>query len=336
MPQWVNYKEIKSEIAFIDVLDHYKLTLKVKGDQATGFCPLPGHNGTRKSPSFSANLARGAFQCFGCGAKGNVIDFIALMENLDPKSKGDFHKAALLARDQFMVKGRERQSRPTRRSQKEADTRPVRVNPPLDFALKGLNQRHPYLAQRGFRRETVIHFGLGYCTRGMLKERIAIPLHDTDGNLIGYAGRLVDDAAVTGENPKYKMPSMRERDGVVYEFRKSLFLYNRHRLPPSVSDLVVVEGFPSVWWLWQETDAHVVSLMGASCSDEQARLIVEAVEPDGRVWIMPDGNEAGERCGLELLKQVAIHRFVRWVRLTDGNQPTDLTAENLDGLIGQC
>jgi len=71
--EWVNFKELRAKLRFSDVLESYDVHLKVKGDRATGFCPLPHHprrEGKRHSPSFSANLARGIFQCFGCGAKG--------------------------------------------------------------------------------------------------------------------------------------------------------------------------------------------------------------------------------------------------------------------------
>jgi len=58
------------------------------------------------------------------------------------------------------------------------------VNPPLDFELKGLDAEHPYLTCRGFAPETIGHFGLGVCLRGLLKGRVAVPLHDNAGRLI--------------------------------------------------------------------------------------------------------------------------------------------------------
>jgi hypothetical protein len=44
---------------------------------------------------------------------------------------------------------------------------------------------------------------------------------------------------------------------------------------------------------------------------------------------MPDGNEAGERCAQSLLSKVSPYRFVRWVKLGENKQPTDLSAEQL-------
>ena len=203
------------------------------------------------------------------------------------------------------------------------------VNAPLDFELKGLDAEHPYLKGRGFTPETIGHFGLGFCSRGMLKDRIAIPLHDADGNLVGYAGRVADDSQITEDNPRYRFPGERKREGKVFEFRKALFLYNGFRIKPTVDELIVVEGFTSVWWLHQNGLPQVVATMGADCSAKQAEIITTLVKPAGRVWLLSDGDASGERHAQSLLAQVAPHRFVRWVKLGAGKQPTDLSAEQL-------
>mgnify|MGYP002682816700 FL=1 len=86
MSPWVNFKRLRESLDFAQVLRDYDVAVTMKGDQAMGFCPLPDHKGRtdRKSKSFSVNLKKGIFQCFGCQAKGNVLDFVALMEGLDP------------------------------------------------------------------------------------------------------------------------------------------------------------------------------------------------------------------------------------------------------------
>src|SRR6266850_1508374 len=88
------------------------------------------------------------------------------------------------------------------------------VNAPLDFELKTLGFDHPYLRTRGFTEKTIKEFGLGYCSKGYLAGRIAIPLHDEQGQLVGYAGRIVDDSLVSEDNPRYKFPGERARKGV--------------------------------------------------------------------------------------------------------------------------
>jgi len=333
MNTWIDFKELRAKLDFEAVLRHYGVEVKRKGNQHHGYCPLPNHNGKRNSPSFSANLERGIFQCFGCGAKGNVLEFAAMMEKADPKDGTALHKVAAELQKKFcsergdahqaMAKTAEKPKRP------EPKGLPVVVNQPLDFELKGLDRNHPYLLNRGFTQDTVDHFGLGFCSRGLLKDRVAIPLHDHMGQLVGYAGRVVDDAAISEDNPRYRFPGARERDGTVYEFRKTLFLYNGFRIKAPVDDLIVVEGFTSVWWLNQNGLPLVVCTMGSDCSERQAELIVSSVKPNGGVWIAPDGDKAGERHAQVLLSLISPHRFVRWVKMANGRQPTDFLGVQL-------
>ena len=93
--EWVNYESLRAELSFIEILHHYGVELKERGEQWQGFCPLPTHEGKRQSPSFSANVGRRVWQCFGCGAKGNLIEFAARMEGLNPDDPDEFRKAAL-------------------------------------------------------------------------------------------------------------------------------------------------------------------------------------------------------------------------------------------------
>jgi hypothetical protein len=80
-------------------------------------------------------------------------------------------------------------------------------------AATRLEYDHPYLRERGFTDETIKTFGLGYCHRGLMKGRIAIPLHDAKGALIGYAGRIVDEGAIGKDTPRYLFPGSREWNG---------------------------------------------------------------------------------------------------------------------------
>jgi DNA primase len=326
MPEWINFSELRKMLTFEQILEYYKVEIHRRGNQHHGFCPLPSHNGKRNSPSFSANLAKGIWQCFGCGGKGNLLDFAVLMEGANPKSGEDVQRIALKLKEQFLgsamlVKKSE--------SEVEKHEENVIINAPLDFELKGLDAGHPYLLNRGFTPETIAKFGLGYCLRGLLKDRIAIPLHDATGQLIGYAGRVIDDSAITEENPKYRFPGNRKRKDVIYDFRKSLFLYNGYRITSPVDDLVVLEGFTGAWWLSQAGIANVVGVMGSSCSGEQANEIVSLVAPGGRVWVFTDGDKAGIRCAETILSQVAPHRFTRWVKVETGKQPTDFAPAEL-------
>lgn len=56
---------------FLALLERYVQKLRVRGDRAIGCCPF--HKD--RKPSFSADLAKGVFYCFSCGAGGGVRDF---------------------------------------------------------------------------------------------------------------------------------------------------------------------------------------------------------------------------------------------------------------------
>ncbi|MBI3736191.1 toprim domain-containing protein, partial [Candidatus Sumerlaeota bacterium] len=384
-------------VDFGEVLEAYGVTLKLRGaDQHHGFCPLPNHDGQKRSPSFSANLARRIFHCFGCEAKGNAIDFVALMEGLNPDDPREIRKAALLIQERFLheeakppprpsgksppksqsspplqappttEQGRsppQERKRPHRRQRHERPAKhpinpaaskpeptpetssldPPRdqqpdnrervvnriINAPLDFELKSLDPNHIYLQERGLTPETIQTFGLGFCGRGMMAGRVAIPPRNTEGYLIGYAGRVVDDATIGAENPKYRLPGKREKDGTVFEFSKGAFLFNGHRVQAPATDLIVVEGFFSVFHLHQCGWTNAVALMGSSCSPEQAELIVKLTAEGGRVWLMPDDDDAGMRCAEDALMRVAPHRLVRWITLDEGKDPCNYKRDEL-------
>jgi DNA primase len=327
----------------------------------------------KRSRSFSAHLGRKIWHCFGCGKGGNALDFAIYMEGKSPKSNQDVREVALMLAERFGIRFDRRDEdqrasngrrpsgdRGSRRpasahddrdrdagdepdqidnggaheKPSEGSTHPAIVNAPLDFVLKGLTPDHAYLAERGFTLETIAHFDLGFANRGLMLGCIAIHLRDQQGQLIGYAGRLVDEGKISPRNPKYLFPSSRLRNDTVHEFHKSKFLYNGHAIKEPVRDLIVVEGFPSTWWLHQAGFSNVVALMGSSCSDEQAAIIVSLVSPSGRLWLVPDAGEAGERCAEELLFRLAPHRFSKWVRLPNEKpQPTDCSPDDLVKLL---
>ncbi len=207
---WVDFKALRKSLSFEAVLKHYGVVIKRKqGNRHVGFCPLPNHQGKRKSPSFSAKLDIGVFQCFGCKARGHILTFATLMEGLDPENPQDLRTTSLKLQEIFGApSGNPAKPIPSHAKGSGAPDKPVLVNPSLDFELKDLDMEHPYLRDRGFQSDTIREFGLGYCNRGLMKGRVVIPLHDPSGVLIGYGGRIVDDAAIGPECPKYLLPGL--------------------------------------------------------------------------------------------------------------------------------
>jgi DNA primase len=261
------------------------------------------------------------------------------MEGFDPSNTDEFRQAALRIAELFEIDAGDAVEKPkhTQTTPSVASAARVVVNPPLDFELQNLDPGHPYLLGRGFAPETIKHFGLGFCSKGLMKDRIVIPLRDDKAVPVGYAGRVVDDRLTTDANPRYRFPSGRERNGTFYDFQKSRFLYNGFAMACKrrLRQIYVVESFTACWWLHQCGIPNVVALMGASCSSHQAELLIELVVSRGLVTILTDGDEAGERCAVSVFTEVAPHRRVRWAKLETGKQPTDFTAEELQTLLGR-
>jgi hypothetical protein len=82
--EWVDFKKVKEAVDMMMVLDHYGIQgLTKTGDELRGGCPI--HKRSGRSKNFTVNLRKNAFKCFSkdCGARGNVLDFVAAMERCE-------------------------------------------------------------------------------------------------------------------------------------------------------------------------------------------------------------------------------------------------------------
>ncbi len=352
MGTWINFKELREQVKVTNVMQFYGIELEEKNPgQHQGFCPLPTHRSKAKgpkSPSFSVNLEKGIWQCFGCQASGNILDLVCRLEGMNPADSASIRKAALFIQERFVsdqsesTEAQQVNKPPDGRPQKpssgakrpriSSEDLPVLINQPLDFALKNLDASHPHISECGFEAATAKHFGIGVCERGLLKGRLAIPIFDSAARLVGYAGRVLDDHAISNENPEYLFPSKRERDGKILEFGQSLLVYNIHSIDEPVERLMVVQWFPSVWWLWQNGYPETVALMGGACSADQAKLIASRVSQNGVVYIMSNGGAGGSSFAAGALTQLASKRSCRWIRVENG-EPTVLTPGELAEML---
>jgi DNA primase len=191
--------------------------------------------------------------------------------------------------------------------------------------LDKLDQSHPYLAERGLTPETVADFDVGYCAKGMMAERIAIPIRNAAGFIVAYAGRWPGEPA--GDTPKYKLPQ---------GFRKSLEIFNIDRAikEPAKKPLMIVEGFFDCMRLHQHGCCKVVALMGSTMSAAQEELIRKHTDSGSRIIIALDEDEAGVAgrediaCRLSKICFVKIQVFAKV-----GTQPEHLSAEEVQELL---
>jgi DNA primase len=332
---WVDIGAIKREITLNMIFDHYGHAGIQKGSEVRLCCPF--HDDTH--PSLWANVEKSIWHCFGCGLKGDVLAFVIHHDGIDTGSrKNDRLAAARYLAETFRVDTRvpsgaqtahhhrppyqahgdalaatrdvqrhinegEHESSPA----EEGEMTPQSTNAPLAFSLRQLDTRHPYLLHdRGLQPETIDYFGLGvYHGRGIMQGRAVIPIHNTQGELVAYAGRWPGEPP-PGE-PKYRLPP---------HFRKSWVLFNLHRAREHAGEgLIVVEGFFRVFELWQKARKNVVAVMGCALSAQQNELLVETVGQRGRILLAFDADDAGRRGMNEGAKRLISQVFVRTVEL---------------------
>jgi len=325
---FIDFKAVKAAITMEQVLERYGLMDKFKRgtDSLNGPCPI--HGGSNPT-QFRVSISKNIWNCFSeCKHGGNVLDFIARMDDVS------IHAAALKAIEWFNLDTKamsagdgdeqpiEAAKSDTAPAPKPATKRPAQVaekaapNAPLKFRLDKLERNHPYLAERGLTLETIVDFGLGFCSKGMMADRIAIPIHNVKSEVVAYSGRFPGEP--TEDTPKYKLPQ---------GFRKSQELFNIDRAvkEPADKPLVIVEGFFDAIKLHQHGCKKVVALMGSTLSAAQEELIREHTGRNSQVIVMLDENDAG-RAGREDIA-CRLSRFC-FVKVYEFPQP-DMEPEHL-------
>lgn len=307
---WVDFSAVKQTVSLEAVLRHYQIpNLRRHRDQLQGCCPI--HQGQRDD-SFRVHLTKNILQCFACQAHGNVLDFVAAMEQCS------IREAALRLQQWFGVCASGSYPDAASGQKGKLVRKEEASNFPLRFALTGVEPNHPYLAQRGIDPATAAEFGVGfYPGPGLMSGRIVIPIRNLHRQLVAYAGRALDDRP-----PKYKLPA---------GFRKALELFNlQQALAAGVKTVVVVEGYFDCMRVHQAGFACVVALMGCSLSTVQESGLRHHFE---RIILMLDGDAAGRSASEVIATRLLGWRLVQVVRVPDGSQPDQLSCATIRRLL---
>jgi DNA primase len=312
MDEWVDFSAVKGAVSLEAVLRHYEVPgLRRHRDQLEGCCPI--HRGKRDD-SFRASLSKNVFHCFACQAHGNVLDLVAAME------KCSIREAACRLQQWFGIaaSGASARPGPGGAGKTELVREKEGCNPPLHFALTGVDHAHPYLRQRGIDRATATEFGMGfYGGPGLMSGRIVIPIGNASGEIVAYVGRALD-----GRSPKYKLPA---------GFRKAWELFNIQRAVATGSQtVIVVEGYFDCVRVHQAGFPFVVALMGSSLSASQERVLAERFE---QVFLMLDGDAAGCAASRAIGTRLSGTCSVAQVNVPEGAQPDQLSPTVIRDLI---
>ena len=71
----------------------------------------------------------------------------------------------------------------------DAGGQELRHNPPLNWAKPyQVDPEHETISEAGLAVDTVNHFEAGWRSTGILKDCLAVPIHNGAGDLLGYCG----------------------------------------------------------------------------------------------------------------------------------------------------
>lgn len=330
---------VKDTARVEDIVGDY-VNLRRRGQNLVGLCPFHGE----KTPSFNVNPARNIYKCFGCGEAGDPIKFLMTLEQLS------FVEAIRKIAARYNLQLEEQQVSQEVREERQEKEALILVN---EFARQyytdqlyhtdeGKSVGLSYFKSRGFRREVMDKFGLGYAPagrNGMLKAavaagykkelleqlglvrngkdffwgRVMFTIHNLQGKPIAFAGRILKKDV---KAPKY----VNSPESAVYY--KSEVLYGLHQARRSVRQLdnvYLVEGYTDVISLHQNGVENVVATSGTSLTPGQAKMVRRQTE---NVTLLYDGDKAGIRAALRGVDVLLLEGLnVRVVILPEGEDP---------------
>lgn len=280
------------------ILDYYGIRLnQTKQNRLSGCCPL--HNGDNPN-AFHVDLQRNLFHCFTHCGGGSIFDFVMKKENLS------FYQAALKIWNIFF--------QPSQKCQNQTKKPKIPQLAQLaQLAQLKLQYNHPYLKRRGIDENVARYFHIGYCQYGIMKNRIAIPILNTNKDIVAFCGRAIDHTT-----PKYLFPK---------NFHKSKYLFNiQNIIPYAPKPVFIVEGFFDCIYI-AKLGFDSIALMGASISKEQLNLL----KPIKRFYIlMLDGDDTGREAMPKVHKYMLMENLkVKAVYLGENMEPEQMDDDHL-------
>lgn len=320
---YLDIQRMKAEITMERILDHYAIRTQLRNtgpDRLSGCCPI--HHGDNPN-AFHVDLKQNLFHCFTHCGGGSIFDFVMKMEHME------FYPAARKIWNTFYPSwSASRRFNFNSNFKHGADT-PFLLQqlhltdnlfrrPGVPF-LK-LQVTHPYLEKRNISPCLAMSFHMGYCKHGIMKDRIAIPIMDSDRYIVAYAGRAVND----NQSPRYLFPK---------NFKKSQNLFNIQSITPkSNKPVFLVEGFFACIHI-VNAGLDAIALMGTTVSPQQLSLMKEARRP---YILMLDGDEAGRKATPIIENKLNLFQIpFQTIKIRDGKQPDQLNEDYLKMIVNQ-
>lgn len=175
---------------------------------------------------------------------------------------------------------------------------------------------------RGISIATLKHFEAFYTHDDeTFKDRVIFPIRDITGRIANFVARHVDISA----KPKYLM----KPSGV------SIQCYPIKLEQPSTS-IILVEGILDMMNMYDKGARNVISVFGTQSlkSNTRVKLLPYKIQGVTRVYILFDGDEAGNSGALEMKPLIEECGYVvEIINLPDGTDPGVMGEEDIQSII---
>jgi DNA primase len=341
--------KVREAADIVEVISDH-VNLRQTGRSFKALCPFH----PEKTPSFVVSREKQIYHCFGCGAGGNVINFVMQFENVT------FPEALRALAKRYGIAIPKTTGQPS--SEAELGYRlnalAARVYCAALSGTKEGTQARNYLRSRGVTEEVEKAFALGYApsegnlvvqearrqkvdpaklvgmglavakdreVRDLFRRRIMFPILSAGSRVLGFGGRVLDSS-----EPKYL------NSPETYLFKKSSTLYGIHSAKAelrSAGVAIVVEGYMDVIALHSGGIANTVASLGTAFTADQGRALRRYCED---IIFLYDGDEAGRNATLRSLAVAAEADLrVKVTRLPGGLDPDSFIRREGPGALGE-
>ena len=302
-------------------------------------CSCPFHS--ERTPSCHVYTGTQSFYCFGCGAGGDVINFIRLIEHMDymdsvkllaeraglslPSEADDGgvnHRARLLEMNReaaryFRDVLLSPEGKPGLDYLSERQLTPATIKKyGLGYAPKGWHNLHYHLRKKGYTDDEMEAGALlvrrDNSVYDKFRERVMFPIIDVRGNVIAFGGRTLEKDAPA----KY----LNSDETLVFHKRENLFSLNFAKNTKE-KFLILCEGYMDVISLNQAGFDSAVATLGTAITPQQANKMKHYAE---EVVISYDSDGAGQKAtmkAINLLAEAGVR--ARVLKIPDAKDPDE-------------
>ena len=343
--------EIRLRSDIVEIVSEH-VQLKKTGKNWKGLCPFH----SEKTPSFTVSSDKQIYYCFGCSSGGNVFKFLMEIEEIpfvEAAKKLATRAHMPLPTSNWNEKqygGNEERARLQKINSIAAQYFQSLLADP-----EGGKSARDYLQSRNFDADTLERYQIGWaspawrallttlkakanCALGDLEKaglilkknegkdyydrfrgRIIFPLKDRNANIIGFAGRVINDE----EQPKY----LNSPETPLYIKGNQLFgLDSARESIRKNNNVLIVEGYFDQIRANQNGIRNVVATCGTALTLTQARLLKQMTSQATLVFDSDSAGESAAERGFDVLFEQGLR--VNIITLPDKHDPDSFIQAN--------